>query len=198
MTPIVICSRKGGSAKTTIACELATLARGLIVDLDSQASATAFWKKRQAELPRCVSGSDTSKLAGLDRAGDGYAFIDTPPSVTKEVQVAVGVASLCIIPVRPAFLDLVAIKDTTALVRGKKALIVLTFCPPARGTATGVVAEARRALSVYGIAVAPPVLTHRVAFQHAANAGLSVTEFAPSSPASDEMRRLWEYVRAQA
>ena len=198
MKPIVICSRKGGSAKTTIACELATLAKGLIVDLDSQASATAFWRKRSADLPRCVTGGDSRKLSGLLQAGDGHAFIDTPPSVTREVQDAVAVAALCIIPVRPAFLDLVAIKDTTALVKGKKALIVLTFCPPPRGTSPGVVAEARRALSVYGIQVAEPILTQRVAYQHASNAGMSVTEFAPRSPAADEVKRLWEYVRAQA
>src|SRR4051812_31453233 len=198
MIPVTICSRKGGSAKTTLACELATLAGGTIVDLDSQASATAFWKKRKADVPRCVTGSDTGKLAGLSRTGEGYAFIDTPPAVTKEVQDAVAVARLCIIPVRPAFLDLVAIRDTTALVKGKQALIVLTFCPPARGTSNTIVAEARRALAVYGIAVAHPVLTQRMAFQHAANAGLSVTEFAPASPAADEVRRLWEYVRGQA
>src|SRR4051794_32925282 len=197
MVPIVICSRKGGSAKTTLACELATVAKGLIVDLDTQGSATAFWKKRTAEVPRCVTSADTSKLAALARAGEGFAFIDTPPSVTKEVQDAVAVAALCLIPVRPAFLDLVAIKDTTALVQGKKALIVLTFCPPARGTATGVVAEARRALAVYGIEVAAPVLTPRMAFQHAANAGMSVTEFAPASPAAQEVRKLWEAIRAQ-
>src|SRR5438067_11986235 len=125
MVPIVICSRKGGSAKTTLACELATIAQGTILDLDAQASATAFWKKRTAELPRCISGSDTSKLASFLRTGDGYAFVDTPPSVTKEVSDAVAVATLCIIPVRPAFLDLVAIRDTTSLVKGKRALIIL-------------------------------------------------------------------------
>src|SRR4051794_4939476 len=96
MTPIAICSRKGGSAKTTLACELATVSGGTIVDLDSQASATAFWKKRVAEHPRCVSGTDTGKLAGLRRLGEGYAFIDTPPAVTREVQEAIAVADLCL------------------------------------------------------------------------------------------------------
>src|SRR3954454_18843216 len=101
MIPVTICSRKGGSAKTTLACELATIAGGTIIDLDAQGSATAFWKKRSAELPACVSGSDTSKLASFLRGGEGLAFIDTPPSVTQEVQDAIAVASLCIIPVRP-------------------------------------------------------------------------------------------------
>src|SRR4051812_43702318 len=100
MKPIAVCSRKGGSAKTTVVCELATVAGGTIVDLDPQGSATAFWKKRSADRPSCVSGTDTSKLASFLRAGgDGVAFIDTPPSVTKEVQDAVAVASLCLIPV---------------------------------------------------------------------------------------------------
>src|SRR3954447_4479206 len=73
MTPIAICSRKGGSAKTTLACELATLSQGLIVDLDTQASATTFWKKRKAELPRCVSGGDSRKLSSLMETGEGHA-----------------------------------------------------------------------------------------------------------------------------
>ena len=55
------------------------------------------------------------------------------------------------------------------------------------------VSEARAALSAYGL-VCPVVISQRVAFSHALNGGLAVTEFEPEGKAAGEIRRLWEWL----
>lgn len=102
-----------------------------------------------------------------------------------------------LIPARPAILDLRAIADTVGLVNNKAAVIVLNSCPPGRGFAeVGIVTEARKALSVYGLPVCPVAVSQRVAYSHALNGGLAVTEFEPEGKAAGEIRRLWEWLQA--
>jgi chromosome partitioning protein len=83
------------------------------------------------------------------------------------------------------------------LVNHKASVIVLNSCPPNRGLGeAGVVTEARRALSVYGLPVCPVVISQRVAFSYALNGGLAVTEFEPEGKAAGEIRKLWEWICA--
>jgi chromosome partitioning protein len=92
-------------------------------------------------------------------------FIDTPPRHEEALRAVCAVADLILIPARPSILDLRAIADTVELIDSKSAVIVLNSCPPGRGFGeAGVVSEARRALSVYGLPVCPVVISQRVAF----------------------------------
>ena len=67
MFPAAIISRKGGAAKTTLACGLAVAGEReghatALVDLDPQGSASAWDNLRVADTPRChlaVRGSTT-------------------------------------------------------------------------------------------------------------------------------------------
>jgi chromosome partitioning protein len=126
----------------------------------------------------------------------GNGCLSIPRRGTREALRAVcGVSDFIVIPARPGILDLRAIADTVEMVDGKPAVIVLNSCPPGRGFGeAGVVAEARSALAVYGLPVCPVAISHRVAFSHALNGGLAVTEFEPEEKAAGEIRKLWEWL----
>ena len=69
MITVAIISQKGGSGKTTIAVHLAVCAElqgqpTLILDLDPQASASAWLNRRSDDTPE-VLAADPGQLAGL-------------------------------------------------------------------------------------------------------------------------------------
>ena len=87
MTTIAILSQKGGAGKTTLAINLAGAAEAaghqvVIIDLDPQASAKAWYDRRGKEHPVVVSAQAAALAEVLATAathGAGYAFIDTAP-----------------------------------------------------------------------------------------------------------------------
>ena len=202
MTAIALLSFKGGVGKTTLALHLATVAGdALIIDVDRQRSATGWWRSREAALPELVAGTAAEvgdAIAAPDRA---WTFVDTAPAIDADARAVVAAVDFCLIPTRPAILDLRAIADTVDIVRNarKPGAIVLNFCPPARGVAeAGLVAEARRALQVYSLPVAPVAVTQRVALSHALAGGQAITEFEPEGRAAEEIGRLWRWVSGKA
>jgi chromosome partitioning protein len=192
-------SQKGGAGKTTLAVHLAVAAGdALIIDTDKQKSATGWWRERDGELPELVTSTAQSVPKALVSTKRKWVFIDTPPRHEEALQAVCAVSDFILIPARPGILDLRAIADTVGLVDGKSAVIVLNSCPPGKGFGeASVVSEARQALSVYGLPVCPVTVSQRVAFSHALNGGLAVTEFEPEGKAAREIRRLWEWLACQ-
>ena len=100
-------------------------------------------------------------------------------------------------PVRPSRLDIVAARPTLQTLmdvglRGRFAL-VLNQCPAPPSPRTSAYASQLRALGV----LADPGIIHRVDHQDALATGLGVTEYAPASPAADEIRALWTWIDAK-
>ncbi len=159
MHTIAVISQKGGAGKTTVAIHLAVEAENsgvstVIVDLDPQASATAWGDSRREESPVVVSAQASRLRSVLDAAqqgGAGLAVIDTAPHSESVALAAAREADLILIPCRPAILDLSAISQTVDLARiaGKPAAVVLNAVPP-RGPLMG---EAVQAVAGYGIEV---------------------------------------------
>jgi chromosome partitioning protein len=97
MKTLGILSRKGGVGKTTLALHLAVLAqqagrRTLLIDLDPQRSAAAWWRAR--DTPLLVETEPEKFRALLDSAeadGIDLMVIDTRPSAEAD---AVHVATL--------------------------------------------------------------------------------------------------------
>jgi chromosome partitioning protein len=208
MKVIGVLSRKGGVGKTTLAIHLAVLAqqggqRTLLVDLDPQRSATAWYRAREAETPQLVEttpGDLHDILEAAKTSGVDLVVIDARPSVEADAVHVAALADLVLVPTRPAIFDLRAILGTLDIVKGsaRRSLIVLNACPPQRGAGeASIVTDARRALAAFGVPVASVAIINRTAFASAAVAGLTAPEAEPDSKAAKEMRALWRVVEKE-
>ena len=207
MKTVALLSQKGGSGKSTLAVHLAVIAqatgrRTVIVDLDPQRSAAAWWETRTAETPEMVETTPGELRAVLDAArADGVALcvVDTRPSAGADTATAAALADLVLIPTRPAIFDLRAIAATVDIVTATKvpAFIVLNGTPAARGVGeASITADARRALADYGTPVSPASIGLRAALAHALVDGRAVNEFDPAGKAALEMTKLWQLTEA--
>jgi chromosome partitioning protein len=199
MRVIAFVTQKGGSGKTTLCVNLAVAAesdgaRVLIVDLDPQGTAEAWYQDREAGTPRLVrsAASDLGKaLDAARRQGFTHALLDTPGRDEPGVAAAIRAADFCIVPCRPTPADMKATPATVATIRRlqKPVAFVLTQTPP-RGFRTR---EAQAGLGVLG-PVAPVGVVMRNAFQDAHGAGLGITEYETEGKGAEEIRDLWRWL----
>jgi chromosome partitioning protein len=201
---IAIESQKGGTGKTTIALNLAVAAEraghtAVVIDLDPQASAAGWKDTRQAETPVVVSVPAARLQQALQAAQDGGAelvLIDTAPHAESAALAAAKVADLILIPCRPGILDLRAIGTTADLIRiaAKPAFVVLNAVPPG---ATRLIEDAREAVAVHNLSVAPIAIEQRAAFGHALTVGRTAQEYDPVGRAARQTARLYAWIRTQ-
>lgn len=199
MRVISFVTQKGGSGKTTLTfcCAVAAHEKGkrvLILDMDPQATATAWYKDRDAESPMLATIKSSELHEALTKAGkSGYdfVFIDTPGRDEPATAAAIRAADLCIVPCRPAPGDMKATPPTIATINRlkKHAAFVLTQTPPRSYRNR----EAEKGLSVLGM-VSPHHVVMRNAYQDAQGSGLGVTEFEPDGKAAQEIRELWKWI----
>ena len=204
MNVIALASRKGGAGKSTLTAHLAAFAQGqahrcLLVDADPQGS-LALWHSRRAD------GRPTLETAtrGIERAlaeamvdGYGWVFIDTSPTMWVVVQEAIRAATLVLIPARPGFFDLTAVRETVAVARkhSKPYAVVINAAPVKRDERESpAVGLARAELDRLAIPVWSGQISQRAAYLVSLAAGASAGELAPDSPAGSEIARLWSAV----
>jgi len=204
MKVVAILSQKGGTGKTTLSLHLAVAAerRGksvAVIDLDPQASSAGWKDSRGSETPVVVSIPHTRLAQALqtaEEAGADLALIDTAPHSEAAAVAAAKAADLVLIPCRPGILDLRAIGSTAELVTlaGKPAYIVLNAMPPG---ATNIVADARAAVAVHGIEVAPVAIQQRAAFAHALTTGQTAEEYDPEGRAAKETGEIYNWLMSK-
>ena len=205
MQTLALLARKGGTGKTTIAIHLAVAAvragrRVLLLDTDPRHSAGDWWRARAGNAPEPVECEarlvrDVLQAAAAD--GVDLVVVDTRPSVEADTADIARLADLTLIPCRAGVLDLRAIRATVEVIRAvqARAAIVLNAVPASRGFGEGsLTAEARRALNVYGLPVAPVAIGSRAALAHTLIDGRAVTEFEPDGKAAGELRRLYRHL----
>lgn len=208
MKTISLLAQKGGTGKTTLSIHLAVCAglegrKVLLVDIDQQRSATAWWSRRENEQPGLVETSG-SKLEEIVRAATDQHYdlvvVDSAPHDSRDARVCARVSDAVFIPTRPAILDLDAIGASTELVveTGTPAMIVLNACPPpSRHGEPKIVVEARQALQAYDIPVCTVAISQRAAFGHALIDGQAIGEFDPGGKAAAEIDQLWQNLSAE-
>jgi chromosome partitioning protein len=207
MRTIAVIARKGGSGKSTIALHIAIAAhlRGrsvLVADTDAQRSASQVLKGRRGPGPELAETSG-AKLFALQvasvRSGVDMMVIDTPAVVEEEISYAIVAADLCLLVIRPTFLDLAAAIQTAEIVRRlrKPALVVLNQAPSARaGVENPAVKRALEALLMLRLPVIPSILRARASYQSAFETGRSVEELDPPAESAREVADLWAFVES--
>jgi chromosome partitioning protein len=202
---IAVIARKGGSGKTTVATHLALAAhlRGLktlVADTDPQRSSTVVLQARVADGPDTLESSG-GKLFALQvsarRAGTEALIIDTPAGAEDELAHAIVLSDLCLLVLRPTFLDMAAALRTVEVVRRlrKPAFVVVNQAPPARaGVEPPQVRKALKALGQLRLPVLPIVLRTRAAYQLALETGRSAEELSVDPAAAQEIGALWDFI----
>jgi chromosome partitioning protein len=195
MQTIVVASQKGGSGKTTITRNIA-VALGedvALIDTDPQGSLTAWWNRRDAEMPVLVSMANglPATLEALREAGIRMVLIDTPPSAHAFVADVIGLADL--VPVRPTPDDLDAVGPTLDMIEGAGKNFVFIVSQAKKRTRLAL--ETIPALAQHG-KVSPVVIHDRVEFPTAAIDGRGVVELGDGA-AAGEITDLVTYLRKQ-
>lgn len=205
MRTIAVIARKGGSGKSTVTVQLALAAhlrgrRVFVADTDAQRSTSQVLRGREGSGP-ALAATSGAKLFDLQlaaqRAGTELVIIDTPAVVEEELSHAIVAADLCLLVIRPTFLDLTAAAQTTDIVRRlrKPMLVVMNQAAPSRaGVDPPSVKRAMRVLEMLRLPVVPTVLRSRAAYQSSLDTGRSVEEIEGQTEAAQEVAALWEFV----
>lgn len=207
MKIIAAIQQKGGVGKTTTAVHLAAALACMhphlniaVADADPQGSATAWVNRSNGSIG--VSVHQVAKEEGkylkteLEAINADVVIIDLPPALEAISLRAALRADLMLVPAGPSVVDLEATKsavntckEVIELKPSKRYLLVPNRVQ--HNTASG--RELRSALAVWG-PVSEATLTLRVAFAEAAIEGLGVSQYAPESPAAQEIGLLAEEV----
>jgi chromosome partitioning protein len=204
MNVITFASRKGGVGKSTLTAHVSAFAhisgrRCLIIDADPQGSLT-LWHAMRADdgllLRNAAQGID--RLVGSAQIdGIEWVFIDTAPTTWVVVQEAIRVATMVVIPVRPAFFDIAAVQDTvkTARERNKPYAVVINAAPVKREQKEApAVALTRAEFDRLSIPVWSGQISQRTAFLGSLAAGGSAGEWHGDPACGIEIAGLWSAI----
>jgi chromosome partitioning protein len=204
MNVLTLASRKGGAGKSTLTAHLAGYAhaaghRCLVIDADPQGSLSLWHSLRADGQPPLRSAERGIERAVAFAMVEGYewVFIDTAAGMWLVAQEAIRAATLVLIPARPGFFDLNAVRETvaTARQRSKPYAVVLNATPPKRGDKEApAVAQSRAFLEQLEIPVWSGQISHRAGYVLTLAAGASVSEGPRESVATSEIARLWSAV----
>jgi len=207
MKVVGVIAQKGGAGKTTVAVHLAVAAaqkgkgkgrgrapplRVLLIDTDEQGSARKWWNRRSATN---VDLAATRALGQTLKDAEAYdlVVVDTAPRAVAETLATIKLCDFVICPCRTGRLDLDALEDTAKIVKMTTTPAAVVFnAVPTIGKAK--LEEAKAEVACLGLDIAPVEIAHRVAYTHALNDGLAVTEFEPYGRASTEMTTLWRFL----
>jgi chromosome partitioning protein len=201
MNVITLASRKGGVGKSTLTAHLAAFAhttgqRCMIVDADPQGSLT-LWHSMRADnslvLQNAAQGVNRLVASALLNGFD-WVFIDTAPTTWLVVQEAIRAATMVLIPVRPGFFDLAAVRETVATARdlNKPYAVVINAAPVKREDKEApAVALSRAQFDRLSVPVWSGQISQRTAFLGSLAAGASAGEICGDSACKMEIARLW-------
>jgi chromosome partitioning protein len=211
MRTIAFLTHKGGAGKTTLAASLAVAAaeageKVIALELDSQGSLVRWSKRRDAANPSnkiVIEPIECERLPrlraileGLASVGFTLVIFDTAGADNAAARYVAEAADLCLLPARPTRLDVDATGGTfrAVFLAKRKAAFVLNQCPPAYRSSRA--SDSAKDLTRLGV-LAEPMISARMDFQDAINAGLGVTEYAREGRAAQEIEALWSWTRAQ-
>jgi chromosome partitioning protein len=205
---VAFVGQKGGCGKSTLATNLAAegVARGLrvlLVDADTQRTSrqwadAAIAARRPAPtvIEMNATMAEPGQLPALVHSYD-LAIIDCPGRHDATQGAALMLADVAVLPCQPSSADAWALAGSVALVRQArtlrpqlKAVVAITRKKPRTALGRG----ARQGLAACGLPVLSAEVCDRVAYQEALGFGRGVGDYAPSTDAAFEIRRLFDEV----
>jgi len=202
---VAVAQQKGGSGKTMLTAQfavvLAETSRVAVLDIDPQATLTA-WGKLRGQAPKALQHVHISAVSGwrlaneLDKlkAAHEFVLIDTPPVIDSDARRAIRGADLVLIPLNPSPPDLWAAEGTLKLAAEEKRKTALIFNRATSGSRLRKRMEAE--IIARGLALLPVALTNRAGYATAFADGLAVTESGPTTLAAAELRAAVSALRA--
>lgn len=203
MLTISLVAQKGGVGKTSIARCLAVAFElsgvpTAIVDMDPQASASLWAKRRESEQPEVLPTvlpllSDT--LAAAEESVE-LVIIDTPPKNADVAIAAAKVSDLIIVPSRAQIDDIETLPATAVLLNitgNVHTFVLLNAVPPNPAR----IEEAAASITNHPTApfpVCPHSFGNRAAFGDASVLGLTPQEYEPRGKAAQEIENAHKYV----
>jgi len=204
MNIIAMASRKGGAGKSTLTAHLAGFChlagnRCIVLDADPQGSLSLWHSLRPNGEPQLRSAARGIERVLAHAMVEGYqwAFIDTAASMWVVAQEAIRAATFVVIPARPGFFDINAVRETvaTARERNKPYAVVLNAAPPKRDDKEApAVGQSRAFFDKLGIPVWSGQISQRAGFVLTLAAGASISEVAPESLGGTEVAGLWSAI----
>lgn len=204
MNVITFASRKGGVGKSTLTAHMAAFAhtlgrRCLLIDADPQGSLTLWHQMRPSSDLRLVTAARGIERAVAYARLEGYewVFIDTAPTMWVVVQEAIRAATLVLIPVRPGFFDIAAVRETvaTARERNKPYAVVINAAPVKREDKEApAVSSSRAEFDRLAIPAWAGQISQRAAYVGTLAAGASAAESQVDPSCSNEIARLWSAI----
>jgi chromosome partitioning protein len=204
MPIIAVVNQKGGTGKTTVATNLATLfanqgAEVLLVDADPQGSALDWEHDRPADLPPVsVVGLPAPNLhREIPRLQTKYPviLIDGGGRVTATARATVAVADFLLVPTLASLPDarstqrfFAEVVEEVAAIKGRVSGAIL-FTMVKTGTVFNVSGQGQ--IKDLGYPVLETTLSHRITYQEAFAQGMSVGEYDPRSKAAEEVQALF-------
>ena len=204
MNVITMASRKGGAGKSTLTAHLAAFChkaghRCALIDADPQGSLTLWHSRRAAaDLPLLNASRGVERALALAMVeGCEWAFIDTAASLWVVAQEAIRAATLVVIPARPGFFDLNAVRETVAAARerDKPYAVVLNATPVKRDAKEApAVAQSRAFFDKLAIPVWSGQISQRAGYVLTLASGSSIGEDMAHASAQAEIARLWSAI----
>ena len=204
---ITIAQQKGGSGKTTIAANLATVfslknnLRTTILDTDPQGSLGKWFMTRIAKLQdKNTIDFKTASLWGAQyeaktlKEKSDIIIIDTPPKIDADGRPAIQIADLVIIPISPSHVDFWATESIIELAkREKKEILVLVNRANSKSK---LIHEAMRFVKNMNVSSANTILGNRQIFVSSMGLGLTAIEKQRTGKGCLEILSLAKEVRA--
>jgi chromosome partitioning protein len=208
MPIIAVVNAKGGTGKTTVATNLATLfatrqTEILLVDADPQQSTLEWQRDRPAHLPQVsVIGLPAPNLhREIPRLQAKYPviLIDGGGRVTATARATVAVADFLLVPTMASIPDARStqhffqeVVEEVATIKGRVSGAIL-FTMVKTGTVFNV--SGQGSIKDLGYPVLETALSHRITYQEAFAQGMGVREYDPRSKAAEEVQALFREVQ---